>query len=58
MTSQLAPVTLGSLQQPVRQELDSVFDELVRIIHADFSLISDVNAHLLRMRGKIGRAHV
>ena len=55
MTSQVAPVTLESLQQPVRQELDGVFDELVRIIHADFSLIGDVNAHLLRMRGKLFR---
>jgi len=55
VTSQLAPVTLESLQQPVRQELDGVFDELVRIIHADFALISDVNAHLLRMRGKLFR---
>lgn len=32
-----------------------MFDELVRIIHSDFSLISDVNAHLLRMRGKLFR---
>jgi octaprenyl-diphosphate synthase len=52
---QLAGVTLASIQEPVRAELDTVFDELGRIITADFPLVAQVNQHLLRIRGKMFR---
>jgi octaprenyl-diphosphate synthase len=52
---QLAGVSLTSIQEPVRIELDQVFHELGRIITADFPLIASVNQHLLRIRGKMFR---
>jgi octaprenyl-diphosphate synthase len=52
---QLAGVSLASIQEPVREELDHVFAELGRIIAGDFPLIDQVNAHLLRIRGKMFR---
>jgi octaprenyl-diphosphate synthase len=55
MPSQLAPVTLSAIQQPVRAELDGVFEELGRIVRSDFPLIEDVNMHLLRIKGKLFR---
>ncbi|MEE8134796.1 MAG: polyprenyl synthetase family protein [Gemmatimonadales bacterium] len=55
MPPQIAPVALASIQQPVKQELDAVFEELARAIETDFSLIADVNAHLLQIRGKMFR---
>lgn len=55
MAFQLAPVTLPQIQQPVRRELDAAFDELSRIIAADFPIIAEVNRHLLRMKGKLFR---
>jgi octaprenyl-diphosphate synthase len=53
--SQLAPITLPAIQQPVRADLDAVFEELRRIVQSDFAMIEDVNAHLLRIRGKLFR---
>jgi len=53
--SQLAPITLAAIQQPVRADLDAVFAELGRIVRSDFPMIEDVNAHLLRIRGKLFR---
>jgi octaprenyl-diphosphate synthase len=53
--SQLAPVSLSAIQQPVRGDLDLVFEELARIVRSDFPMIDDVNAHLLRIRGKLFR---
>lgn len=55
MGPQLAGVSLASIQEPVRAELDAVFDELGRIITADFPLIAQVNQHLLRIKGKMFR---
>src|SRR5262245_12650340 len=55
MTSQLLPLNLSDLQRPVRRELDGVLAELRRIVLADFPLITDVNEHLLAMRGKMFR---
>jgi octaprenyl-diphosphate synthase len=55
VSQQVAPVTLGDVQQPVAAELDRVAGELRRIIAADFSIIADVNDHLLRMKGKLFR---
>lgn len=48
-------VSLADVQRPVREELDAVVGELRQIIAADFGLIGEVNAHLLRMRGKLFR---
>jgi octaprenyl-diphosphate synthase len=48
-------VSLASIQEPVREELDQVFAELGRIIAGDFPLIERVNEHLLRIRGKMFR---
>lgn len=55
MTSHVVPGNLSALQDPVRGELDRVFDELIRIVRSDFPLIGDANAHLLRIRGKLFR---
>ena len=55
MRSQLAPVTLPGIQRSVRRELESVLEELRRIIAADFPIIAEVNRHLLRMKGKMFR---
>ncbi len=55
MTQQLAPVTLAALQAPIATRLQEVQAELRRIVEADFSLIADVNAHLLQMQGKMFR---
>jgi octaprenyl-diphosphate synthase len=52
---QLAPVSLAAIQRPVGRELDGVLAELRRIIAVDFPTISEVNHHLLRMRGKMFR---
>jgi len=55
MTPQTAPVTLAELQGPLRPRLDQVQQELRRIVEADFGLISEVNAHLFQMQGKMFR---
>jgi octaprenyl-diphosphate synthase len=55
VSSNVAPATLAALQAPVRAGLDRVQKELRRIVEADFELIRDVNAHLLRMQGKLFR---
>lgn len=51
----LDPVSLGDLQEPVLGRLDRVELEMRRLIEDDFPLISEVNQHLLRMRGKMFR---
>jgi octaprenyl-diphosphate synthase len=55
VTPQTAPVTLAELQHPLRSRLDQVQQELRRIVEADFGLISEVNAHLFQMQGKMFR---
>jgi octaprenyl-diphosphate synthase len=55
MTSGTAPVTLASLQAPLRTRLETVQRELRRIIESDFGLIAEVNGHLLQMQGKMFR---
>ena len=47
--------TLSTIQQPVRPQLDLVVDELRRIVLSDFSVIEEVNDHLLWARGKLFR---
>jgi len=55
MSQQVARVALRDVQRPVATELEQVVDELRRIIAADFPIISEVNEHLLRMKGKLFR---
>lgn len=55
MGPQLTRVSLAGIQQPVRRELDAVFGEIGRIIAADLPRINEVNAHLLRIKGKLLR---
>src|SRR5437868_5006253 len=55
MPSQLAPVTLPGIQQPVRRDLDLVLAQLGRIIASDFPIIGEVNEHLFRHKGKMFR---
>ena len=51
----LDPPSLGDLQEPVLDRLGRVELEMRRLIEEDFPLISEVNQHLLRMRGKMFR---
>ena len=55
MSFQTAPISLAALQHPLRPRLDQVQQELRRIVQADFGLISEVNAHLFQMQGKMFR---
>jgi len=55
MRSDTAPVTLASIQAPLRLGLDAVQRELRRMIQSDFGLIAEVNSHLLHMQGKMFR---
>ncbi len=55
MSSRTAPVSLADLQRPLRPRLERVQQELRRIVEADFPLITQVNAHLFQMQGKMFR---
>src|SRR5512141_2427155 len=46
---------LSQIQSPVRSQLEEVVDELRRIVLADYSVIEEVNDHLLWARGKLFR---
>lgn len=48
-------LTLSQIQQPVREDLERVVDELRRIVLSDFPAIGEVNDHLLWARGKLFR---
>jgi octaprenyl-diphosphate synthase len=52
---QLGTLSLADLQAGIEPRLVQVETEMRRMIEADFPLISDVNQHLLRMRGKMFR---
>ena len=52
---ELASADLATIQEPVRKEMDGVLGELRRIIVADFPMITEVNEHLLQMKGKMFR---
>jgi octaprenyl-diphosphate synthase len=54
-TPALPRVALRDVQRPVAAELELVVDELRRIIAGDFPIISEVNEHLLTMKGKLFR---
>jgi len=53
--SEAGAVTLAHLQAGLEDRLDEVRGVVSRLIAADFTLISDVNAHLLQMQGKLFR---
>ena len=55
MSQQVARVSLGDVQRPVAEELEQVVVELRRVIAADFPIVSEVNDHLLQMKGKLFR---
>ena len=50
-----APPSLSAMQTLVGDRLESVQDELKRIIVSDFDMIEEVNEYLLLMRGKLFR---
>ncbi|HEU0079057.1 MAG TPA: polyprenyl synthetase family protein [Longimicrobiaceae bacterium] len=50
-----APPRLSEIQAPVRERLDTVFEEIRRIVVADFGMVAEVNDHLLKVRGKLFR---
>ena len=49
------PGALQEIQEPVRDRLDLVVEEMTRIVTSDLPLIEDVSRHLLRARGKLFR---
>src|SRR5260370_34029201 len=55
VSQQLARAALAEVQQPVAEELERVAVELRRIVAADFPIVAEANAHLLRMKGKLFR---
>src|SRR3954471_18364228 len=55
MSPQIAPISLAALQHRLRPRLEMVQQELRRIVEADFGLITEVNAHLFQMQGKMFR---
>lgn len=55
MISGTAPVALSDLQEGLGDRLEAVRDAIGELIAADFGLIAEVNAHLLRMQGKMFR---
>jgi len=50
-----APPKLSEIQAPVRERLDAVFEEIRRIVVADFGMVAEVNEYLLKVRGKLFR---
>src|SRR5216117_2502023 len=55
VSQQVARVSLHDVQRPVAGELEQVVSELRRVIAADFPIVSEVNDHLLQMKGKLFR---
>src|SRR5216684_4091380 len=55
VSQQVARVSLRDVQRPVAGELEQVVVELRRVIAADFPIVSEVNDHLLHMKGKLFR---
>jgi octaprenyl-diphosphate synthase len=46
---------LREIQEPVRDRLDMVVEEMGRIVTSDLPIIADVSRHLLQARGKLFR---
>lgn len=55
MNPETARVTLADIQYRLRHRLERVQQELRRIVEADFGLITEINAHLFQMQGKMFR---
>src|SRR5213596_3509273 len=55
VSQQVTRVSLRDVQRPVAGELEQVGLELRRVIAADFPIVSEVNDHLLQMKGKLFR---
>src|SRR5438552_11622503 len=55
VSQQVARVSLRDVQRPVAGELEQVVEEWRRVIAADFPIASEVNDHLLQMKGKLFR---
>jgi len=55
VSQQITRVSLRDVQRPVAGELEQVVAELRRVIAADFPIVSEVNDHLLQMKGKLFR---
>src|SRR6266436_751547 len=55
VSQQVVRVSLRDVQRPVAGELEQVVLELRRLIAADFPIVSEVNDHLLQMKGKLFR---
>jgi octaprenyl-diphosphate synthase len=51
----LLTAALREIQDPVRERLDLVVEEMRRMVTSDLALIEDVSRHLLRTRGKLFR---
>ena len=49
------PSALARIQEPVREDLERVHDELRRIVRANLGMTDEVNEYLLLMRGKMFR---
>jgi len=55
MTLRTATPRLSEIHAPVRERLDSVVDEIRRIVASDFVPVDEVNHYLLKLRGKLFR---
>jgi octaprenyl-diphosphate synthase len=55
MTLRTAPLRLSDIQAPVQGRLDTVMDEIRRIVVSDFAPLEAVNEYLLKIRGKLFR---
>ena len=47
--------SLAQIQEPVRERLDLILEEIRRIVVADFDMIEEVNDYLLLLPGKLFR---
>ncbi|HEU0302773.1 MAG TPA: polyprenyl synthetase family protein [Longimicrobium sp.] len=55
MTVRTAVPHLDDIQAPIRERLDTVVDEIRRIVVSDFAPVETVNEYLMKIRGKLFR---
>lgn len=55
MSVRTAVPHLADIQAPIRDRLDSVVDEIRRIVVSDFAPVETVNEYLMKIRGKLFR---
>jgi octaprenyl-diphosphate synthase len=55
MSTRTAVPHLADIQAPIRERLDSVVDEIRRIVVSDFAPVETVNEYLMKIRGKLFR---